>query len=77
VSSCTVSYNQFYNFNQNSLSGVTYSNNGTTNPEMNKSGVKPSPYYIPTKGRNLNDTGTKVSIPYLRAAPDKGAFELD
>jgi hypothetical protein len=77
VTNCVVSYNQFYQFNQNSLSGVTYSNNGTTNPEMNKTGVKPSPYYIPTNGGNLNDTGTNVSLPYLGAAPDKGAFELD
>jgi hypothetical protein len=77
VASTTVSFNDFLSLSANATTGITYSNNNTNNPAMNKTGTKPDPYYFPTNGGNLNDAGTNVSLPYLGAAPDIGAYEID
>lgn len=77
VSSTSVTHNAFFSMLTNAVTGVTYSNNITSDPQMNKTGVKPDPYYMPTNGGNLNNTGTDVGLPFLGAAPDMGAFEID
>ena len=76
-SNVNVTHNDFYNITVNHPAGVTQSNNNTNNPAMNKTGLKPSPFYIPINGGNLNDAGTNVGLPYLGAAPDIGAYEID
>jgi len=67
-----LTYNQFFSIQQTTATGITYSNNGTTDPQMNKTGVKPDPYYKPTASGNLDGTGT--SAPGY--GTDKGAYTI-
>ncbi len=60
ITNAVVSYNCFYQFDQNALTGITYSNNITTNPQMNKTGTRPDPFYRITASGNLDNTGTNV-----------------
>jgi hypothetical protein len=82
----TISRNEFkYNVVYNGSgfvqsSGAVYfdvSNNDTFNPDLNKSGNKPAPYYYNTNGSNANvvDAGTDVGLPYSGNAPDIGVYE--
>lgn len=76
-SSVSITHNDFYSITQNAVTGVTYSSNITTVPGVNGTGVKPDPFYIPVNGGNLNDAGTNVGLPFVGAAPDIGAYEID
>lgn len=71
VSSCTVSFNDFFSITANAVSGVTYSSNQTFNPAMTKSGAKPDPYYRPTVSGNLDGAGTEVGY-----GNDMGAYNI-
>lgn len=77
TTSSTFSYNQFYGLPEGTVSGVTYSNNLTTDPEINATGNRPDPYYRPSSsGSPLFESGTDVGLPFNGAAPTRGAYEI-
>ncbi len=55
----------------------TYTNNLTSDPRINKTGARPSPYYIPTAASPVIDAGVNVGLPFGGSAPDMGAFEFN
>jgi hypothetical protein len=75
ISGSTFSYNQFYGLPEGSVSGVTYSNNLTTDPIIIGSGDQPDPYYRPDTGSPCIESGTDVGLPYTGSAPTRGAYE--
>ena len=54
----------------------TYANNLTVDPKINKTGARPTPYYLPTAGSPLIDAGVNVGFPFDGNAPDIGAYEF-
>src|SRR5260221_1926175 len=46
-----------------------------SNPSVNKTGNRPTPYYIPASGSSLIDAGLNVGYAYLGSKPDIGAYE--
>lgn len=76
ISSSTFSYNQFFGVPEGSVSGVTYSNNLTSDPLILATGAKPDPYYRPDTGSPCIESGTtETGLPYSGSAPTRGAFE--
>ncbi|WP_276372001.1 Ig-like domain-containing protein [Chryseolinea sp. H1M3-3] len=75
MSGLVVSHNLFQKMPIGTISG-SYSNNLTVDPQITKSGVKPSPYYLPRAGSPLIDAGVNVGLPYQGSAPDIGAHEF-
>jgi hypothetical protein len=57
------------------ISGGTYSRNQTSNPNVQKSGSRPNPYYIPMSGSPVINAGINVGFSFLGSAPDVGAYE--
>lgn len=48
-----------------------------SNPGLNKSGNRPTPYYQPSnENANVVDSGIDVGLPFNGSAPDIGAYEL-
>jgi hypothetical protein len=48
----------------------------TASPGINKTGNRPSPYYVPSStSSNLADAGINVGLPFTGSAPAIGAFE--
>lgn len=76
VSSSNVEYNQVNGLAVGSVSGVTYSNNGTATPGFTATGIKPLPYYKPTTSGNLDQTGVNVGLPFNGTAPSRGRYEI-
>lgn len=58
-----------------SVAGVTYSNNLSGDPQIERSGDRPAPYYTLKPGSPLIDAGTKLNFAFRGAAPDIGAYE--
>ena len=54
----------------------TYSNNLSGDPKINKTGARPTPYYLPLTGSPLIDAGINVGLPFEGNAPDIGAYEF-
>ncbi len=61
-----------------SLGGLLGSiiNNLLVDPRISKSGVRPTPYYVPSSGSPLIDGGVNVGLPFAGSKPDIGAFEV-
>lgn len=56
--------------------GNVISNNTHGDPEINRSGDRPDPYYSPfSQSANIVDSGTDVGLPFFGIAPDVGAYE--
>jgi gliding motility-associated-like protein len=75
MSGLVVTHNFFQKLPIGTVSG-TYSNNLTGDPQITRSGVKPTPFYVPKTGSPLIDKGTNVGLPFQGAAPDIGAHEI-
>jgi chitodextrinase len=50
--------------------------NTTTDPQINRTGSRPEPYYLPKTGSPLIDAGSNVGFSFQGTAPDIGAFEF-
>jgi hypothetical protein len=46
-----------------------------SNPSVDKTGVRPQPYYVPAAGSSLINAGLNVGYPYVGSSPDIGAYE--
>jgi hypothetical protein len=69
-------FNNFcYRLPVGKISGGWYSKNQTLNPQVQKSGSRPSPYYIPMSGSPVINAGINVGFSYSGTAPDVGAYE--
>lgn len=76
LSGLTVKNNSFSRLPVGTVTG-TYLNNLTTDPLITKTGVRPSPYYLPMVGSPLINTGLDVGYTYVGTAPDIGANEYN
>lgn len=76
ISGLRVTHNLFQKMPVGNISGGTYSNNLTVDPQITRSGVKPTPYYVPKGGSPLIDAGTNVGLAFQGSAPDIGAHEI-
>ncbi len=63
--------------NNLSLGGLLGSilNNLLVDPKIQKSGIRPAPYYVPSSNSPLIDGGVNVGLPFAGSRPDIGAFE--
>ncbi|HMJ67702.1 MAG TPA: DUF1565 domain-containing protein [Cyclobacteriaceae bacterium] len=50
-------------------------NNLLSDPKIAKSGIRPTPYYVPSSGSPLIDAGVNVGLPFAGSRPDIGAYE--
>ena len=74
VNTLTVKNNSFVRLPVGSVAG-TYSNNLTSDPQINTSGIRADPYYLPKAGSPLIDAGLDVGNIFIGSAPDIGAHE--
>lgn len=71
-----VANNLLYRLDAGNVAG-SYSNNITgVEPQINASGNRPNPYYLPKTGSPLIDKGLNLGYPFSGSAPDIGAYEL-
>lgn len=75
MSGLRVTHNLFQKMPVGNISGGSYSNNLTIDPQITKSGVLPAPYFVPKTGSPLINAGTNVGLPFQGSAPDIGAYE--
>jgi gliding motility-associated-like protein len=75
LSGLQVTHNLFQKMPIGNISG-TYANNLTVDPQITRSGARPTPYYAPKNGSPLIDAGTNVGFPFQGSAPDIGAHEI-
>lgn len=76
ISAFQVTHNMFQKMPVGSVGGVSYATNKTGDPQINRTGARPSPFYVPKSGSPLIDAGTNVGLPYSGSAPDIGAYEV-
>lgn len=69
--------NSFINLQIDSISGITFANNITADPKLQKRGERPIPYYCLLSESPLIDKGSIIDNEYSGAAPDIGAIELE
>jgi hypothetical protein len=74
ISTIQVGSNLLSNLSLGSLIG-TILNNLSGDPKISKTGVRPTPYYIPSTGSPLIDAGVNVGYTYSGSKPDIGAYE--
>lgn len=74
ITSLTASNNLLQNMTVGSLVG-TVLNNLLVDPKITKTGVRPTPYYVPASGSPLIEGGVNVGLPYSGTKPDIGAYE--
>ncbi|MEJ0032569.1 MAG: hypothetical protein WDO15_20415 [Bacteroidota bacterium] len=74
VTGLSVGNNILQNMTLGSLVG-TLLNNLLVDPKITRTGVRPTPYYVPSSGSPLIDGGVNVGLPYNGSKPDIGAFE--
>ena len=72
----TISNNILQNVNMTGISG-TIENNKFESPQWTGSGDMPSPYFVPSSGGNLEDTGVDLGYAFHGTTPDIGAYESD
>src|SRR3989339_74724 len=77
VSDIQVQYNCLYSNvnNGTTMSGITYSNNITSNPQIRTTGNRWDTYYQLNSNSPCIDAGVNVGLPFLNAAPDLGRWE--
>ncbi len=71
-----ISNNILQNVNMTGISG-TIENNKFESPQWAGSGDMPSPYFVPSSGGNLEDTGVDLGYAFHGTTPDIGAYESD
>ena len=74
ISGLSVDSNLLNNLPLGSLIGSIL-NNLLLDPKITKTGVRPTPYYVPSSSSPLIDGGTNVGLPYAGSKPDIGAYE--
>jgi hypothetical protein len=74
INSLSVGSNLLQNLPLGNLVGSILSNL-LVDPRITKTGVRPTPYYVPASGSPLIDAGSNVGLPYNGSKPDIGAFE--
>lgn len=75
ISGLQVTSNLLNNLPLGSLLGSIL-NNLLVDPKIQKSGVRPTPYYVPASSSPLIDGGVNVGLPFSGSKPDIGAFEV-
>ncbi len=74
ISSLSVGNNVLQNLSVGSLVGSIL-NNLLCDPKIARTGVRPTPYYVPASGSPLIDGGVNVGLAYNGSKPDIGAYE--
>jgi hypothetical protein len=74
ITGLSVGNNLLQNLSVGSLVGSIL-NNLLVDPKITKTGVRPTPYYVPAAGSPLVDGGVNVGLPYSGSKPDIGAYE--
>jgi hypothetical protein len=74
ISNLQVGSNLLNNLPLGGLVGSILSNL-LSDPRITRSGVRPTPYYVPAANSPLIDGGVNVGLPYAGARPDIGAYE--
>ena len=59
----------------NTVGGITYSNNKSGDPQIQRSSSRPFPYYASNPGSPLIDAGIQTGSSYAGSTPDIGAHE--
>jgi hypothetical protein len=75
INTLTVGSNLLQNLPLGSLVGSILSNLTGSDPKITKTGVRPTPYYVPLSGSPLIDGGSDVGLPFSGSKPDIGAYE--
>lgn len=75
ISSLSVASNLLQNLSLGSLVGSILNNLTGSDCKVQKTGVRPTPYYVPVSGSPLIDAGVNVGLPFNGSKPDIGAFE--
>lgn len=75
ISGLQVGTNLLQNLTTTGLLGSILNNLLGQDPRISKSGVRPTPYYVPSSGSPLIDGGVNVGLPFAGSKPDIGAFE--
>ncbi len=74
ISGLKVEHNFLSNIPIGTTAG-TFTNNLTGNPQINKTGARPTPYYLLTSNSPPIDKGVNVGFAFQGSAPDIGAHE--
>lgn len=74
INGLQVASNLLNNLQLGSLIGSIL-NNLLVDPRIQKSGVRPTPYYVPASNSPLIDAGVNVGLPFSGSKPDIGAVE--
>jgi hypothetical protein len=74
MSDLQVANNIFYKLAIPKMSG-TFTKNQSINPQVQQSGSRPNPFYIPMSGSPVINAGTYVGFSYTGTGPDIGAYE--
>jgi hypothetical protein len=70
-----VASNLLQNLSLGSLVGSILNNLTGNDPKIQKTGVRPTPYYVPVSGSPLIDAGVNVGLAFNGSKPDIGAYE--
>ncbi len=74
VNSLTVKNNSLSVLPVGTVAGI-YANNLTSDPQINKMGSRPDPYYLPKAGSPLINSGLDVGYAFIGSSTDIGAYE--
>jgi hypothetical protein len=75
ISGLNVASNLLQNLSIGTLVGSILNNLLGNDPKISKTGVRPTPYYVPNSGSPLIDGGVNVGLPFNGGKPDIGAYE--
>lgn len=75
ISGLQVASNLLNNLTTSGVVGSILNNLLGNDPKIQKTGVRPTPYYVPSSGSPLIDGGVNVGLPFNGSKPDIGAFE--